>query len=114
MCLFPVLMRRRWSSWRRRPTARICSCTTGDTRLACTRCRRSVLAITDRKKYSPEEQKKKKAFGEKVFYYRAARLIGDVNLHPSAGKEYNWVSLKEIPEYLKDDELVGLLNRVLE
>ncbi|KAK8830393.1 hypothetical protein WA577_006078 [Blastocystis sp. JDR] len=57
------------------------------------------------KKYSPEEQKKKKAFGEKVFYYRAARLIGDVNLHPSAGKEYNWVSLKEIPEYLKDDEL---------
>lgn len=71
-------------------------------------------SLRARRKYSPEEQKKKKAFGEKVFYYRAARLIGDVSLVPSAGKEYNWVSLKEIPEYLKDDEMISLLNRVLE
>lgn len=71
-------------------------------------------SLRARRKYSPEEQKKKKAYGEKVFYYRAARLIGDVNLVPSAGKEYNWVSLKEIPEYLKDDEMISLLNRVLE
>ena len=49
-----------------------------------------------------------------MFYYRAARLIGDVDLPPSVGKDFNWVSLKEIPEYIKDENLVGYLNRVLE
>ena len=49
-----------------------------------------------------------------MFYYRAARLIGDVALTPSAGKEYHWVSLKELPEYIKDENLISLLNRVLE
>ena len=67
-----------------------------------------------RRKYSKEEQSRLKTFGEKVFYYRAARLIGDVNLIPSAGDDFNWVSLKEIPEYIKDENLVSLFNRVLE
>ena len=64
--------------------------------------------------YSPEEQKKNHAYGEKVFYYRAARLIGDVQLVPSAGKEFNWASLKEFPEYFQDEKLLSLFNRVLE
>ena len=67
-----------------------------------------------RRKYSEQEQNKAQTFGEKVFYYRAARLIGDVDLPPSVGKDFNWVSLKEIPEYIKDENLVGYLNRVLE
>ena len=67
-----------------------------------------------RRKYSKEEQSRLKTFGEKVFYYRAASLIGDVNLIPSAGDDFNWVSLKEIPEYIKDENLVSLFNRVLE
>lgn len=67
-----------------------------------------------RRKYSEQEQKKTQTFGEKVFYYRAARLIGDVDLPPSVGKDFNWVSLKEIPEYIKDENLIGYLNRVLE
>ena len=49
-----------------------------------------------------------------MFYYRAARLIGDVDIPASVGKDFNWVSLKEIPEYIKDENLVGYLNRVLE
>ena len=93
---------------------RICSCSSGVIPLAS--IRRSVLSIDVmiRRKYSSEEQEKKKAFGEKVFYYRAARLIGDVDLLPSAGKEFNWITLKEFPEYIKDDNLISLFNRVLE
>lgn len=64
--------------------------------------------------YSAAEQKKNHAYGEKVFYYRAARLMGDVVLTPSAGKEFNWVSLKEFPEYFHDEKLLSLFNRVLE
>ena len=67
-----------------------------------------------RKVSSAEEQKKNHAYGEKVFYYRAARLMGDVLLTPSAGKEFNWASLKEFPEYFHDEELLSLFNRVLE
>ena len=73
-----------------------------------------IAYITSRRKYSLEEQKKTKSFGEKVFYYRAARLMGDVNIAPSVGKEYNWVTLKEFPEYFKDENLLRYFNRVLE
>ncbi|KAK8794817.1 hypothetical protein WA158_001798 [Blastocystis sp. Blastoise] len=63
--------------------------------------------------YSPEDQKKNKCFGYKVYYHRAFIVDGTATINPREAKEYIWVNADSLVDYLEPDT-AKYLKRLLD